>query len=338
MRIRLAWHPHDRKNVISRPLDAQLKDLQNFLNRTILGAESAVYELVAALLASGHVLIEGPPGVGKTTLAKSLAAAVKGRFRRVQFTPDLLPADLVGYSLYRQDRERFEFIEGPVFTNLLLADEINRTSPRIQSALLECMNESQVSVDGITRDLPDVFQVIATRNLRHGAGTFPLPAPQLDRFLISVSMSLPNRETRADILQQHADDPTPRHGDAGDESAGIVDLAALLSLQDEVRNIPVSTDISHYIVRLCDAIRAHSEIDAVISNRGAIAIMRFAQAVARIENHEAVFPDDVKRAFVPCVFHRLLGDEGEFGQDESNRRSAALRMLLEELRESISVE
>jgi MoxR-like ATPase len=271
-------------------------------------------------------------------LAKSLAAAVKGSFRRVQFTPDLLPADLVGYSLYRQDRESFEFIEGPVFTNLLLADEINRTSPRIQSALLECMNESQVSVDGITRDLPDVFQVIATRNLRHGAGTFPLPAPQLDRFLISVSMSLPNRETRADILQQHADDPTPRHGDAGDESAGIVDLAALLSLQDEVRNIPVSTDISHYIVRLCDAIRAHSEIDAVISNRGAIAIMRFAQAIARIENHEAVFPDDVKRAFVPCVFHRLLGDEGEFGQDESNRRSAALRMLLEELRESISVE
>ncbi|MCG8599090.1 MAG: AAA family ATPase [Verrucomicrobiales bacterium] len=319
-------------------MDTQLKELQTFLNRTVLGADLAVYDLVAALLASGHVLIEGPPGVGKTTLAKSLAAAVKGRFRRVQFTPDLLPADLVGYSLYRQDREAFEFVEGPVFTNLLLADEINRTSPRIQSALLECMNEAQVSVDGVTHDLPDVFQVIATRNLRHGAGTFPLPAPQLDRFLISVSMSLPDRETRADILQQHAGDPAPHHAEAGDESSGIVELETLQTWQDEVRNVTLSPNLSRYIIRLCDAIRAHPEIDAVISNRGAIAIMRFAQAVARIENHDAVYPEDVKRAFIPCVFHRLLGDEGEFGQEESTRRSAALRMLLEELRESVSVE
>lgn len=319
-------------------MDAKLTELQTFLNDSVLGAESAVYELLASLLAGGHVLIEGPPGVGKTTLAKSLATAVKGNFRRVQFTPDLLPADLVGYSIYRQDKEAFEFVEGPVFTNLLLADEINRTSPRIQSALLECMNEGQVSVDGVTRDLPDVFQVVATRNNRHSAGTFPLPAPQLDRFLLSVEMSLPNRETRSDILQQHAADPARLQPTVSDHSEGIVNLSQIKEWQDEVRGIPVAPGISHYIIRLCDAVRSHPEIDTAISNRGSIAIMRLSQAIAKMEDHEAVFPDDVKRAFVPCVFHRLLRGEGEFGQEESNRRASALRMALQELRDSVPVE
>ncbi len=321
-------------------MDGKLRELQAYLNESVLGAETAVYELLAALLAGGHVLIEGPPGVGKTTLAKSLAAAIRGRFHRVQFTPDLLPADLVGYSLYREDRKEFEFVEGPVFTNLLLADEINRTSPRIQSALLECMNEGQVTVDGVTRELPEVFQVIATRNNRHSAGTFPLPAPQLDRFLLCIEMSLPDRETRGDILLKHATDPArkPEGAVLAGTDHGIVDLDQVAMWQDQVRALPVSSEISHYIIRLCDAVRSHPEIDTSISNRGSIAIMRLAQAVATMEQHEAVFPEDVKRAFVPAVFHRLLRSEGEFGQEESNRRAAALRLLLEELRESVSIE
>lgn len=312
-------------------MDANLKELQSHLDASVLGAESATYELIAALLAGGHVLIEGPPGVGKTTLAKSLAASVSGTFKRVQFTPDLLPADLVGYSVYRQDRGEFEFIEGPVFTNLLLADEINRTSPRIQSALLECMNEGQVSVDGTTRQLPEIFQVIATRNNKHRAGTFPLPAPQLDRFLISIEMSLPDRDIRSAILLQHADDAVREK--PGSTGAPDVDLAHISDWQKRVRQIPVANEISQYVVRLCDAVRSHPELATSISNRGAIAIMRMAQAVAAMEQHDAVFPDDVKRAFLPAVAHRI-----DRPDDDLTRDTAATRLLLEELRDSVSVE
>lgn len=321
-------------------MDATLQALRDYLNRTVLGAESAVEELIAAVLAGGHVLIEGPPGVGKTTLAKSLANAIHGTFRRVQFTPDLLPADLVGYSIYRQDRGEFEFVEGPVFANLLLADEINRASPRIQSALLECMNEAQVTTDGKTRKLPPVFTVIATRNNRHSAGTFPLPAPQLDRFLVSIEMNLPDRDTRADILLQHAADPSPSEEakDEGETSLPRVDLPQVEDWQRQVRDLPVSREISRYVVRLCDAVRAHPEMNTAISNRGAIALMRLAQAFALIEEHPAVYPDDVKRAFLPSLFHRIHRGEEDYGQEESNRRAAALRLHLADLRDSVSVE
>ncbi|MEX2579962.1 MAG: MoxR family ATPase [Verrucomicrobiales bacterium] len=317
-------------------MDAKLKALQDHLDASVLGAGSATYELIAALLAGGHVLIEGPPGVGKTSLAKSLAGAVSGEFRRVQFTPDLLPADLVGYSMYRQDRSEFEFVEGPVFTNLLLADEINRTSPRIQSALLECMNEGQVTVDGVTRSLPDVFQVVATRNNRHRAGTFPLPPPQLDRFLVSIEMALPDRATRSAILLQHAHE-APRQSLPG-TAPPEVDLAKVAEWQTRVRGTPVAEEISRYVIRLCDAVRAHPELETSISNRGAIAIMHMAQAVAVMEQHEAVFPDDVKRAFLPAVIHRIEGHDGDFDREGSGRRKAAVRLLLEELRDSVAIE
>ncbi|MBT7983204.1 MAG: AAA domain-containing protein, partial [Akkermansiaceae bacterium] len=182
----------------------ELDSIYQRLTRTVIGSEGPAFLMIVGLLSDGHMLIQGAPGIGKTTLAEALAKSIDGSFSRVQFTPDLLSSDLLGYSIYHQGKEVFEFVPGPVFSNVLLADEINRTSPRIQSALLECMNERQVSIDGITRPLSPPFMVIATQNSIHSTGTFALPEPQLDRFLISVNMTLPDRQTQSKILMFHA--------------------------------------------------------------------------------------------------------------------------------------
>ena len=180
----------------------QLEELRQRLTSVVMGADDAALFLCVALLARGHVLIEGPPGVGKTTIAQELADAINGTCRRIQFTPDLLPSDILGYNLYRQNEGEFEFIKGPVFSNVLLADEINRTSPRVQSALLEAMSDAQVSIDGVTYPLEDPFIVLATQNDTTYTGTFPLPEPQLDRFLLSVPMALPKRAVQMQILSE----------------------------------------------------------------------------------------------------------------------------------------
>lgn len=286
------------------------------LTRTVIGSEEPAFLMIVGLLSDGHMLIQGAPGIGKTTLAETLAKSIDGSFSRVQFTPDLLSSDLLGYSIYHQGKEAFEFVYGPVFSNVLLADEINRTSPRIQSALLECMNERQVSIDGVTRPLSPPFMVIATQNSIHSTGTFALPEPQLDRFLISVNMTLPDRNTQSKILMLHAQN---NESDEGNEE--LIDVNELVRLQSEVRAVPVSEEICQYITDLCESARRQRGMLHSISARAAIALMRASQAVAYLEGNPAVFPEDVKRVVGPVFSHRLaLGD----GIDRSSNSSSGL--------------
>ncbi|MDA0768537.1 MAG: AAA family ATPase, partial [Verrucomicrobia bacterium] len=227
---------------------SSLQALRQRLLDTVLGAEQATDLLLTALLARGHALVTGPPGLGKTTLAHTLADSIGGTFKRLQFTPDLLPSDILGYNLYRQQNGDFDFITGPVFSNLLLADEINRASPRTQSALLEAMNERQVSIDGVTRPLPDPFLVVATQNDVSTTGTFPLPEPQLDRFLLSIPVTLPPDHTQLDILKLHANHD--RRTTSG-EITTILSLEDLRTLQQQVINTPVSDTLQRSLLSLC---------------------------------------------------------------------------------------
>ncbi len=292
----------------------ELNFIYQRLTRTVIGSEEPAFLMIVGLLSDGHMIIQGAPGIGKTTLAETLAKSIDGSFSRVQFTPDLLSSDLLGYSIYHQGKEFFEFVPGPVFSNVLLADEINRTSPRIQSALLECMNERQVSIDGVTRPLSPPFMVIATQNSIHSTGTFALPEPQLDRFLISVNMTLPDRQTQSKILMLHAENNESNEG--GDE---LIDVDELVRLQSEVKAIPVSEKICQYIIDLCESVRRQRGMLHSISARAAIALMRASQAVAYLEGNPAVFPEDVKRIVGPVFSHRLaLGDGFDGGVNSSS--------------------
>ncbi len=305
----------------------RLNALYHRLTGNVLGADEPAYWMLVGLIADGHVLIQGAPGIGKTTLAETLATSIEGVFNRVQFTPDLLPADLVGYSMFHQGRGEFEFVPGPVFSNILLADEINRTSPRIQSALLECMNERQVSVDGVTRRLPPPFMVIATQNSLYSSGTFPLPEPQLDRFLLSVNMVLPDRATQSKILELHA----AGEGDGHRQNGAIFHANDLPAIQEAVQAVPVSPAVCDYITAVCEGARRGRGMFQSISARAAIAVMRAAQAVAYLEEHPAVYPDDVKRVAAAVLGHRMSG------ADVAGGASASPEALVDEVLSSVAV-
>lgn len=280
--------------------------LHQRLCNTVLGAEDAATLLLTALLAKGHVLIEGAPGIGKTTLAHTLASSMGGVFKRIQFTPDLLPADLLGYSLYRMDRGEFQFIPGPVFANCVLADEINRTSPRVQSALLESMNEGQVTLDGETRMLPEPFIVIATQNDTYATGTFPLPEPQLDRFLLSIAMTLPEPALQCRILLAHANGEIP----ALNGGSTLVTPAEIRALQDEVSALPISVAIAEYITALCQCLRRLAGAEHAVSIRASLAILQAARARAFLDAAAAVYPDHVQAVFAAVMRHRVLPNDG----------------------------
>ncbi|MDD9930047.1 MAG: MoxR family ATPase [Rhodospirillaceae bacterium] len=268
----------------------------------IVGKQQSIDMIAVALLCRGHVLIEDVPGTGKTTLAKALAASLDYDFRRVQFTPDLVPADLIGFNAYVTETAELAFKPGPIFSQILLADEINRATPRTQSALLEAMQERQVSVDGATMDLPQPFIVLATLNPVEMEGTFPLPEAQLDRFLLRVSMGYPSREEGLEMLERF-------HGRAqGTALNPVADAMEIAALSDAVSAIHVEPMVREYILTLVERTRAHEAIRLGISPRGALALQLSAQAWAGIAGRDHVLPDDVKAMAIPVLGHRLILD------------------------------
>jgi MoxR-like ATPase len=270
------------------------------VERVILGKRDAVEMVVAALLARGHALVEDVPGVGKTMLARALARSLLAEFRRVQCTPDLLPSDVTGVSIYNPKELRFAFRPGPVFAGVLLADEINRATPRTQSAFLEAMEERQVTIDGVTHALPDPFFLIATQNPIEMAGTFPLPEAQLDRFLIRVSLGYPDDRTEVRVMGAQ------REVHPIDALAPVLDAAELRAAQQGVGRIFVHDAVIGYIQRLAAETRRHPHAAFGASPRGAIGLMRAAQAFATIRGEGFVAPDHVKRLAAPVLAHRIV--------------------------------
>lgn len=278
---------------------AAIERARKALGSIILGKDEQITLALACLLARGHLLIEDLPGLGKTMLAQGLARVLGLSFQRIQFTSDLLPADIVGVSVFRQDRGEFEFQAGPVFSQLILADEVNRATPKAQSALLEAMEEHQVSVDGTTRELPDPFFVVATQNPGDQIGTFPLPESQLDRFLMRVQLGYPNEESERELLAGE----DRRLMLKGIEAATNPEM--LIALQHSVSRVHVSNALIDYIQALVRYTRESADIEIGLSPRGAQALVAAARALAFVEDHSGAYPDDVQAVFAAIAGHRL---------------------------------
>jgi MoxR-like ATPase len=276
-----------------------VRKLEDSVATVVRGKPEAIRAAVVALLARGHLLIEDIPGVGKTTLARALAASLGGTFRRIQFTSDLLPSDIVGVSIYDQHGKVFELKKGPIFAHVVLADEINRTTPRTQSALLEAMSEGQVSIDDATHRLDTPFMVIATQNPAEHYGTYPLPESQMDRFLLRISIGYPGKAVERELLRDR------RGGDPVDHLSPVVDLSAVRSLQDSVETIRVEDALSDYAMTIVEETRRHPAISVGVSTRGLLAWYRAAQAGALAAGRDFVIPDDLKLLAVPALAHRL---------------------------------
>jgi len=276
------------------------KRLEANIASVVLGRPRAIQLTLVALLAGEHVLLEDVPGVGKTLLGKALARSVNGKFCRIQFTPDLLPGDITGTTMYRQTDGEFEFLQGPVFANIVLADEINRTTPRTQSALLEAMSDCQVSIDTETHALPKPFMVIATQNPFEFEGTYPLPESQLDRFLLRISVGYPSREQELQVIEDH------RLGSPLQEVQPVLDCEQLLAMQKSVREVQVSTVLREYLLDLVEATRKSDELYVGASTRGTLCLYRAAQALAILEGRTYVVPDDIQTLVVPVLAHRVI--------------------------------
>jgi MoxR-like ATPase len=270
------------------------------VEHVIIGKREAIELLMVALLCEGHVLIEDVPGVGKTMLARSIAISLGGQFKRLQCTPDLLPNDVTGVSIFNQQLSQFEFRAGPIFVNILLADEINRATPRTQAALLEAMQEQQVTVDGVTRQLPRPFLVLATQNPIEYEGTFPLPEAQLDRFLMRLTLGYPNATQEKQLL------PHLQHEHPITKLQQVTDETKLLEFQKQVWDIHVDDSLQEYIVKLVGATRDHSDLILGASPRASLALFKTAQALAAVRGRDHVIPDDIKYLTLFALAHRLI--------------------------------
>lgn len=276
--------------------------LRENIQKVIIGKDEIIDLALIAILTNGHLLLEDVPGTGKTTLAKTIAASLGCTFRRVQFTPDLLPSDVTGIYFYNQKQQEFEFRPGPIFSQILLADEINRATPRTQSALLEAMQERQVTVDIATHQLPRPFLVLATQNPIELEGTFPLPEAQLDRFLLKVKIGYPSPHEENEILRRF------EQQDPLDTLEQVVTPAELLAMQDDVRQVRVEASVRHYMVNVCQATRAHEDIELGASPRATMALQLASKARAAIHGRDFVIPDDVKIMAPYVLTHRLIVD------------------------------
>ncbi len=276
------------------------KNLTNHVGQVIVGKERTIELIMTAVIASGHVLLEDVPGTGKTMLAKSVASSLDCTFQRIQFTPDLLPSDLTGIHFYNQKSGDFEFRAGPLFANLVLADEINRATPRTQSSLLECMEERQISIDGSTRQLERPFIVIATQNPIDNQGTFPLPEAQMDRFMMKIRMGYPSSDESVEILRRTV------AGRSVNDLTSILSREQLLEAQRTYQSVQVEEDLLKYIIRLTEETRRHPELSLGVSPRGAQALLKACQAWAALHGRDYVLPDDIKILAEPVLAHRLV--------------------------------
>ena len=311
---------------------AKIAELKTNLERVLRGKTEAVELSIAALLSGGHLLIEDIPGVGKTTLAHSIARSIDASFQRIQFTSDLLPSDVIGVTVYNQSSHEFEFRRGPLFANVVLADEINRATPKTQSALLEAMNEGRVSVDNATHELPDPFFLIATENPVEYEGTFPLPESQLDRFVMSIRLGYPAAEVEREIISSSPGELT------ADALSPVLDSAEVRSLKALTRSIRVDTDLADYIVKIARATREHKSVRLGVSPRGTMCLFNVSQALALVSGRDFVTPDDIKRAGVPVLAHRTISEwPGELGGAGAGTEGLTPKDVINEILSTVNV-
>jgi len=299
-------------------------ELRAAIEQVIRGKSDVVRFAVAAMLARGHILLEDVPGVGKTTLAHALARSVSVDFQRIQFTSDLLPSDIVGVMVFNQERQEFEFLSGPVFTNVLLADEINRATPKTQSALLEAMNEGTVTVEKQHLPLPDPFIVVATQNPVEHIGTYPLPEAQLDRFLLKLTIGYPNPRDERELL---------RAGGAQNALAHLKPVLTadeLIALQVQVASIHVADPLLDYVMAIVETTRNHPEIALGVSTRGALTFYRAVQALAMVEGRDFVIPEDAKQLAIPVLSHRIVLHERQVRHGDFTPEAGVIQRILDQ--------
>ncbi len=309
------------------PASSRLAELQRSISRVVKGKEEVIRMALTTLLARGHLLIEDVPGVGKTTLAQALARSFQCSFQRIQFTSDMLPSDVIGVSVYNPSAQEFEFKPGPIFANIIVADEINRTTPKTQSALLEAMNESQITVDNHTHPLPKPFLVLATQNPIEHHGTYPLPESQLDRFLMRIRMGYPDRTAEKEIIRNHSgmgsvEKMTPE-----------MDAADVIAMQEAVSHVKVEDSLLDYALEIVERTRQSEQLSLGVSPRGTVMLHRGAQARAFLEGRDYCLPDDFKRLIVPVFAHRVVVSSRYVStQKKSEQAEAILREILETTR------